>query len=106
MAFHEPDSQPQFPPDRYVRRDPEPTPPPLPKPPAPEPAHMGPYSGSPMKPKVKLADTSGDGIPAGASHHPPIPAPLPDRGAGLFFFINLAAAGIAVIFTFLIFLKL
>jgi len=42
----------------------------------------------------------------GASHQPPVPAPLPERGAGLFFFINLAAATIAVLFTFLIYLKL
>ena len=58
-----------------------------------------------MRPRVRLAETSGSGMPLGASIQTPVPAPLPERGSSIFFALNLAAAIIAVIFTIKIALK-
>lgn len=114
MSFPAPDAEPSSSPAasrQGISRQPAPQPPaadPFPTPTDAPPARpVAPQPSNPFgRPPVKLARTAGRGLPVGASHQPPVPAPLPERGAGLFFFINLAAATIAVLFTFLIYLKL
>lgn len=64
-----------------------------------------PMPGS-FTPRVRPISLPGEPAPVGASLARPVPAPLPDRGAALFFFINLVAAIIAVSFTVLLALKL
>jgi hypothetical protein len=66
------------------------------------PAHLT----GPLKPRVRLAATAGEGVPLGASINPPVPAPLPDRGAPTFLLVTLFASLLAVIFMFLIVFQL
>jgi hypothetical protein len=49
-----------------------------------------------------LAATAGEGLPLGVSLTPPVPAPLPERGAALFFFVGLVAALVSITFAFLL----
>lgn len=83
-------------------RAPGPQPAPVPPPSEPPAARLS----SSLKPRVTLATTAGEGVPLGASFNPPVPAPLPERGAPTFLFVSLVAALLAVVFVFLLILQL
>ncbi len=56
--------------------------------------------------RLKPAATTGEGRPLGASLTTPVPAPLPDRGTGVFFLLSLISAIVAVTFAVLIAFKI
>lgn len=58
------------------------------------------------RPRVKMLATEGDVSPAGATHTPPTPAPLPERGTGVHLFISVLAAIVAIIFLVLLISKI
>jgi len=58
------------------------------------------------KPHLRPAETHGPGAPAGSLHPTPAAAPLPKKGTGFLLTLNIVAAGIAVIFTLMLALKL
>lgn len=59
-----------------------------------------------LKPQLRPAETRGLGAPAGSLRATPHPAPLPRKGSGFIFTVNLIAASIALIFTIMLALKL
>lgn len=59
-----------------------------------------------IKPRLKPAATHGPGAPAGSLHPAPAAAPVPEKGTGFLLTLSLIAAGIAVIFTLMLALKL
>jgi hypothetical protein len=65
-----------------------------------------PFRGGPLRPRVKLAATAGESFPLGASLVRPVPTPLPERGAPVFFLISVVGAFFAVTFMLLLALKL
>lgn len=107
----EPDQPPLTPapvdPSRLISRgrDVPPLPDVFPPQPAPKPLPSNPLPPH-LRPRLKLAATSGDGMPLGASLTPPTPLPLPARGSGVLLFINLVAALIAITFALLLAFKL
>lgn len=70
------------------------------------PVNDDPTAGSLSHPRVKMLVTQGDLTPAGATHTPPTPAPLPARGAGLHLVLSIVAAIVAVTFLVLLASKL
>ena len=58
------------------------------------------------KPRVKMLETSGELVPAGATYTPPTTAPLPERGAGVHLFLTALAASVAMLFFVLLAYKL
>ena len=70
------------------------------------PVNDGPTAGSLSHPRVKMLVTQGDLTPAGATHTPPTPAPLPARGAGLHLALSILAAIVAITFLILLANKL
>jgi hypothetical protein len=59
-----------------------------------------------IKPRLKHANTPGHRAPSGSTLAPPRPNPLPSRGSGVFLFLNLTAAVIALIFAVLLAIKI
>lgn len=85
-------------------------PPSAPRPLAPEPASFRGattfWEPGGLKPRMKPMVASPEGAPAGMSLTKPTPAPLPERGAGVFLLVNLVAAGVAFTFAVLLAFKL
>jgi hypothetical protein len=77
-------------------------------PPAADPSRheAGAINAGMLKPRVKPASLTSEGTPAGASFTRPTPAPLPERGAGIFLFLSLIGATVAVVFLILVVYKL
>lgn len=73
---------------------------------SPRPAEMPMAPVGMIKPRLKHGTVSGHRAPSGSTIATPKPAPLPSRGSGVFLFLNVTSAAIAVIFAVLLAIKL